>query len=67
MPANAEERVANAVKLVELALAKAIPGELLYVDPLVLLGPEAKIRESVRNCVSRWRQILYRFIAIHYI
>ena len=23
------------------------------VDPLVLLGPEAKIRESVRNCVSR--------------
>ena len=23
------------------------------VDPLVLLGPEAKIRESVRTCVSR--------------
>jgi hypothetical protein len=24
------------------------------VDPLVLLGPEAKIRESVRTCVSRF-------------
>lgn len=46
MPANAEERVANAVKLVELALAKAIPGELLYVDPLVLpvaVAPEAPV------------------------
>ncbi len=46
MPANAEERVANAVGLVELALAKAIPGELLYVDPLVLpvaVAPEAPV------------------------
>ena len=24
------------------------------VDPLVLLGPEEKIRESVRTCVSRF-------------
>jgi 5-methyltetrahydrofolate--homocysteine methyltransferase len=46
MPANAEERVANAVKLIELALAKGIPGELLYVDPLVLpvaVAPEAPV------------------------
>jgi len=30
--------------------SKGISGN---VDPLVLLGPEAGIRESVRNCVSR--------------
>ncbi len=44
MPANTEERVANAIALVELAMAKAIPGDLLYVDPLVL--PVAVMAES---------------------
>jgi 5-methyltetrahydrofolate--homocysteine methyltransferase len=46
MPADADERIANAIRLVELALAKAIPGELLYVDPLVLpvaVTPEAPV------------------------
>ncbi len=36
MPANADERVANAIALVEEAIARQIPPELLYVDPLVL-------------------------------
>jgi 5-methyltetrahydrofolate--homocysteine methyltransferase len=44
MPANAEERVANAVALVEEAVARQIPADRLYVDPLVLpvaVEPEA--------------------------
>lgn len=36
MPANAAERVANAIALIEEAVARQIPPELLYVDPLVL-------------------------------
>ncbi len=36
MPANADERVANAVALIEEAIARQIPPDLLYVDPLVL-------------------------------
>jgi 5-methyltetrahydrofolate--homocysteine methyltransferase len=36
MPANADERVANAVELIGAALDRGIPSELLYVDPLVL-------------------------------
>lgn len=46
MPANAEERVANAITLVELAMAKNIAGDLLYVDPLVLpvaVEPDAPV------------------------
>lgn len=36
MPANAEERVANAIELIEQAIARQIPPGLLHVDPLVL-------------------------------
>jgi 5-methyltetrahydrofolate--homocysteine methyltransferase len=36
MPANAEERVANAIALVEQAMARNIEGDRLFVDPLVL-------------------------------
>jgi len=43
---------------VDMAKARKIIGEGKgisgNVDPLVLLGPEAKIRESVRTCVSRF-------------
>lgn len=35
MPTNAEERVANAGRMVEAALARGIPLERTYVDPLV--------------------------------
>jgi Pterin binding enzyme len=44
MPANADERVANAVALLEEAIGRGIPPERLYVDPLVLpvaVEPEA--------------------------
>ena len=36
MPANAQERIENAVSLIEEAIARQIPPDLLYVDPLVL-------------------------------
>ena len=46
MPANAEERVANAIALIEAAVARAIPADHLFVDPLVLpvaVAPEAPV------------------------
>jgi 5-methyltetrahydrofolate--homocysteine methyltransferase len=36
MPANAEERVRNGIAMVELAVAKQIPADHCFVDPLVL-------------------------------
>jgi 5-methyltetrahydrofolate--homocysteine methyltransferase len=36
MPANAEERIANAVAMIEEAIARQIPPDRLFVDPLVL-------------------------------
>jgi 5-methyltetrahydrofolate--homocysteine methyltransferase len=36
MPANADERVANAVQLIDAAVGRGIAPETLYVDPLVL-------------------------------
>jgi len=44
MPADADERYANAVELVELALAGGLSADALFVDPLVLpvaVAPEA--------------------------
>lgn len=44
MPADAEERVANAVRLIEAAVARGIAPGLFYVDPLVLpvaVSPDA--------------------------
>jgi cobalamin-dependent methionine synthase I len=55
MPANAEERVANAVRLIELAMAKAIDADLLYVDPLVL--PVAVTPESPTYVMDAARQL----------
>jgi 5-methyltetrahydrofolate--homocysteine methyltransferase len=46
MPANAEERVANATAMIEQALARGIPAAHCYVDPLVLpvaVEPEAPV------------------------
>lgn len=46
MPANADERVANAIALIEAAVARAIPADHLFVDPLVLpvaVAPEAPV------------------------
>ena len=36
MPANADERVANATRLIGLAVERGITPDLMYVDPLVL-------------------------------
>ena len=36
MPANAEERVRNGIAILELAMAKQIPAEACFLDPLVL-------------------------------
>jgi 5-methyltetrahydrofolate--homocysteine methyltransferase len=36
MPANAEERIANGRAMIELAVARAVPLDHLFVDPLVL-------------------------------
>jgi Pterin binding enzyme len=36
MPANAEERISNAVAMIEEAMARQIPPDRLFVDPLVL-------------------------------
>jgi 5-methyltetrahydrofolate--homocysteine methyltransferase len=46
MPSNAEERVANAIPLVEEAIARQILPSLLHVDPLVLpvaVEPDAPV------------------------
>jgi 5-methyltetrahydrofolate--homocysteine methyltransferase len=36
MPSNADERFANAARMIEAAVARGIPHELMFVDPLVL-------------------------------
>ena len=56
MPANAEERVANAIRLIELAMARNIPAENLFVDPLVLpvaVEPDAPVH--VLECARQLR------------
>lgn len=64
MPANAEERVANAVTLVDLASERAIPGDRLYVDPLVL--PVAVTPESPVYVIDAARALRARYgDAIH--
>jgi cobalamin-dependent methionine synthase I len=55
MPADADERVSNAVRLIELAMAKAIDVDLLYVDPLVL--PVAVVAESPAFVMDAARQL----------
>ena len=55
MPANAEERVANAIALIELAIARAIPADFLYVDPLVL--PVAVEPEAPNHVLETARQL----------
>ena len=64
MPANAEERVANAVALVEEAVARQIPPSRLYVDPLVL--PVAVEPEAPGHVLEAARQLRVEYgDAIH--
>lgn len=55
MPANAEERVANAISLIEQAIARQILPELLYVDPLVL--PVAVSPDAPAHVLEAARQL----------
>jgi 5-methyltetrahydrofolate--homocysteine methyltransferase len=59
MPANAEERVANAVELVEAALALGISSDRLYVDPLVL--PVAVEPDAPCHVIEAARQLRARY------
>jgi 5-methyltetrahydrofolate--homocysteine methyltransferase len=64
MPANAEERVANAITLVEEAIARQVPPALLYVDPLVL--PVAVEPEAPGHVLETARQLRHEYgDAIH--
>jgi cobalamin-dependent methionine synthase I len=56
MPANADERVANAIALIELAMGHNIAGDLLYVDPLVLpVAVEPEAPAHVLECARQLR------------
>lgn len=59
MPQNAEERVANASSMVEAALAKGIPLELMYVDALVF--PISVDSQFVVHCLDAFRQLRARY------
>ena len=56
-PAGADDRVVNAIALVELAMARNIAGDLLYVDPLVLpVAVEPDAPAHVLECARRLRE-----------
>ena len=55
MPASAEDRVRNGIEIVELALAKQIPAEACFVDPLVL--PVAVEPEAPAHVLEAARQL----------
>lgn len=55
MPADAEARVRNGVSIVELALARQIPLEACFVDPLVL--PVAVAPDAPRHVLEAARQL----------
>lgn len=55
MPSNADERVTNAVALIEEAIARQIPPERLFVDPLVL--PVAVEPEAPSHVLEAARQL----------
>ena len=64
MPANAEERVANAVSLIEAAIARAIPADHLFVDPLVLpvaVAPDAPgyVLEAARRLRTEYGDAIH--------
>jgi cobalamin-dependent methionine synthase I len=59
MPKDAEERVENAGRMIELALAKGIPEGRIYVDPLVF--PISVDGAFGDHCLSAMRQLRRRF------
>jgi cobalamin-dependent methionine synthase I len=55
MPANAEERVRNGIAMVEFAVAKQIPADHCFVDPLVL--PVAVAPDAPAHVLDAARQL----------
>lgn len=59
MPSNAAERVENATRMTELAVAKGIPLEQIYIDPLVF--PISVDGEFGEHCLAAIRELRRRF------
>jgi cobalamin-dependent methionine synthase I len=59
MPTNAAERVANATRLVELAVERGIALDRIHVDPLVF--PIAVDGSSGADCLATYRELRERF------
>ena len=59
MPTGAEDRIANAAHIVELALERGIALDRMHVDPLVL--PVAVDGASVGHCLTAYRELRARF------
>jgi 5-methyltetrahydrofolate--homocysteine methyltransferase len=55
MPSNSAERVMNASRMIDLALAKGIPIERIFVDPLVF--PISVDGEFGEHCLAAIRQL----------
>lgn len=59
IPGDADGRVENAGRVVELALARGIPLERIYVDPLVF--PISVDSASGEHCLAAFRRLRERF------
>ena len=59
MPQNTEERVANASRMIDAALAKDIPSHRMYVD--VLVFPISVDSQFVIHCLDAFRQLRERY------
>jgi 5-methyltetrahydrofolate--homocysteine methyltransferase len=59
IPGDADGRVENAGRIVELALARGIPLERIYVDPLVF--PISVDSASGEQCLAAFRRLRERF------
>ncbi len=59
MPANSAERVANATKMVELALERGLAPDLIYVDPLVF--PISVDGDFGEHCLGAFRELRVRY------
>ena len=59
MPSNTEERVENASRMIDLALKRGIPIELVYVDPLVF--PISVDGDFGEHCLGAFRELRQRY------
>jgi cobalamin-dependent methionine synthase I len=59
MPQNTEERVENASRMIDAALAKGIPPELMYVD--VLVFPISVDSQFVIHCLDAFRRLREKY------